>query len=263
MPTVISVANEKGGVGKTDLSVNLSSSIAKEGRKVLLIDLDPQANATRYLLKEDSELSSADLLIDSLTSIYDLATETDVNGLSLIPASKALSAAQLRLAGDADMQFRLKRKLRYLTNHFELIFIDTPPSLGILTINALTASGFVIVPLQAQYLALYGISDLMETIQKLKQEINPDLQILGIVLTMYDKRTRISREVEAFARERFDGKLFAARIPLCVKVAESPSHHEPVISYAPKSSVSESYTMLAKEVLQCLQDCETTLCKEI
>lgn len=263
MPTVISVANEKGGVGKTDLSVNLASCLAYQGKKILLIDLDPQANTTRYLLEEETEQTSADLLMDSVTSIYDLAVKTNVERLSLIPASKALSAAQLRLAGDADMQFRLKRKLRFLTNHYELIIIDTPPSLGVLTINALTASNFVIVPLQAHYLPLYGISDLMNTIEKLKHEINPDLQLLGIVLTMYDKRTRIAREVETMVRERFDGKLFATKIPVCVKVAESPSHHEPVIIYAPASSAAQSYRDLSTEFSKCLEGYKTTLCKEI
>jgi len=263
MPAVISVANEKGGVGKTDLSVNLASCLAQEGKKVLLIDLDPQANTTRYLLEEETELTSANLLMDSVTSIHDLAIETNVQGLSLIPASKALSAAQLRLAGDADMQFKLKRKLRFLTDHYELIFIDTPPSLGVLTINALTASNFVVVPLQTHYFPLYGVSDLMETVEKLKHEINPTLELLGIVLTMYDKRTRIAREVEAMARERFDGKVFATKIPVCVKVAESPSHHKPVITYAPGSSVAQAYRILSLEFLKCLQGWEITLCKEI
>ena len=263
MPTIISVANEKGGVGKTDLSVNLTSCLAQQGKKVLLIDLDPQANATRYLLQEEIEQTSADLLMESITSIYDLAVKTDVEGLSLIPASKTLSAAQLRLAGDADMQFRLKRKLRFLTNHYELIFIDTPPSLGVLTINALTASNFVLVPLQTHFLPLYGISDLMDTIEKLKHEINPTLQLLGIVLTMYDKRTRIAREVEAMVKERFDGKLFTTKIPVCVKVTESPSHHEPVTIYAPVSSAAQSYRNLSVEFLRCLEGCMTTLCKEI
>jgi chromosome partitioning protein len=263
MPTVISVANEKGGVGKTDLSVNLTTCLAQQGKKVLLIDLDPQANATRYLMEEESEQTSADLLIESITSIYDLAIKTNVRGLSLIPASKALSAAQLRLAGDADMQFKLKRKLRFLTNHYEFIFIDTPPSLGVLTINALTASNFVIVPLQTHYLPLYGISDLMNTIEKLKHEINPTLQLLGIVLTMYDKRTRITREIETMVKERFNGKVFKTNIPVCVKVTESPSHHLPVTIYAPSSSAAQSYQNLGSECLKCLEGCMTTLCKEI
>lgn len=259
MPIIISVANEKGGVGKTDLSVNLASCLAQEGKKVLLIDLDPQANATRYLLSEESPLTTANLLTDSLVSIYDLAIETQVQGLSLIPASKALSAVQLHLAADPDMQFKLKRKLRFLTNHYDYILIDTPPSLGVLTINALTASNFVIVPLQTHYFALYGVSDLMETVGKLRREINPGLELLGIVLTMYDKRTRIAREVEAMTSDRFKDKLFATRIPACVRAAESPSHHKPVTLYAPGSSVAQSYRVLTQEFLQCLKGCEITL----
>jgi len=259
VPTVISIANEKGGVGKTDLSINLASCLAQEGKKVLLIDLDPQANATRYLLDEECALTSANLLTDSVVSIYDIAIQTQVQGLSLVPGSKALSAAQLHLAGDPDMQFKLKRKLRFLTKHYEYILIDTPPSLGVLTINALTASNFVLVPLQTHYFALYGLSDLMETIGKLKHEINPDLELLGIVLTMYDKRTRISREVEAMAEERFSGRLFATKIPLCVRAAESPSHHKPVTIYAPASSVAQSYRILTQEFLQCLKGCEIIL----
>jgi chromosome partitioning protein len=263
MPTIISVANEKGGVGKTDLSVNLTSCLAYAGKKVLLIDLDPQANATRYLLEEeDIDRTSADLFLDSTSSIYDLAIETNVPRLSLIPASKALSAAQLRLAGDADMQFKLKRKLRFLTNHYEFIFIDTPPSLGVLTINALTASDFVLVPSQAAYLPLYGISDLMNTIEKLKHEINPNLQLLGIVLTMYDKRTRIARQVEAMVKERFTGKLFGTKIPACVRLAESPSYHKPITLYASGSSAAQAYRSLSTEVSKCLEGCLTTLCRK-
>ncbi|MFQ5940665.1 MAG: ParA family protein [Nitrososphaerales archaeon] len=197
MSAVISIANEKGGVGKTDLSVNLSSCLAQEGKKVLLIDLDPQANATRYLLEEETELTSADLLIDSTTSVFDTGLETNVSGLSLIPASKALSAAQLHLAGNADMQFRLKRKLSFLTNHYDLIFIDTPPWLGVLTINALTASNFVLVPLQTHYFPLYGLNDLMETIEELKHEINPKLELLGIVLTSKGGRKYGKREIRS------------------------------------------------------------------
>ncbi|MFQ5941638.1 MAG: ParA family protein [Nitrososphaerales archaeon] len=261
MPTIISVANEKGGVGKTDLSVNLSSCLARAiSREILLIDLDPQANTTRYLIKEESELTSADLLIDPAINIDDLAIQTNVPGLSLIPASKGLSAVQLRIATDADMQFKLKRKLSLLTDRYQLIFIDTPPSLGVLTINALAASNFVIVPVQTHYFPLYGLSDLMETIDKLKFEINPSLELLGIVLTMYDKRTRIAREIADTIRERFDGKLFSTKIPVCVKTAESPSHHKPVMTYAPSSSITQSYKSLSEEFLKCLEGCKITPC---
>lgn len=263
MSTIISVANEKGGVGKTDLSVNLSSSLAREGKKVLLIDLDPQANATRYMFEEETKLSSADLLMDSVTSVFDAELETKVSGLTLIPASKTLSTAQLHLAADADMQFKLKQKLSFLSNYYDFIFIDTPPWLGVLTINALTASNFVLVPLQAHYFPLYGLSDLMETMEKLKKEINPKLELLGIVLTMYDKRTRIAREVEDILKERFDGKVFSTKIPVCVKTAESPSHHLPVIDYAPSSSAARYYKILSKEFLKCLESYKITLCKNI
>lgn len=212
MTTVVSIANEKGGVGKTDLAVNLASCIAQQGKRTLLIDLDPQANASRYILDGEVEQTSADLLMNSIISIYHLAIETGIDGLHIIPASKALSAAQLQLAADPDMQFRLKRKLRFLTG-YDVILIDTPPSLGVLTINALTASNFVLIPLQAQFLPLYGITDLMDTIEKLKLEINPELEFLGLVLTLYDKRTKIAKEIEGFVKEKFGRKLFDAKIP--------------------------------------------------
>lgn len=259
MPITITVANQKGGVGKTDLIVNLASCLANSGKKVLLVDLDPQANASYYVSDTEWQLSSADLLINDSVRLDDLIVKTDLDGLNLVPSSIGLSAAQIHLASDANMQYKLKRKLRSFANNYDFVFIDTPPSLGVLTINALTASNGVIIPVQTHYLPLYGISDLIETITKIREEINPRLQLMGIVLTMYDKRTRISKEVENIVTNEFDGKVFKTTIPICIKLAESPSHHKPIILYASNSKVAQAYRNLSEEFLNCLKDWETTL----
>jgi chromosome partitioning protein len=253
---ILAVANQKGGVGKTDLTVNMSCRLASVGNHVLLIDMDPQANATDYLVKPGTriEKTSADLLMDDSVTIDDIVMEDCRENLDIIPSHPDLSSAQVRLANDVNMQFKLKRKLKALTegNHrYDYILIDTPPSLGLLTVNTLTAATGVIIPVQTHYFAMEGVVQLQETIQRVTEDINPGLKVLGVVLTMYDKRTLISKEVDAKVRNEFSGRVFSTVIPVNVRLAEAPSHHESIFEYEPGSTGAKAYEELAKEILLC------------
>src|SRR5580692_2696360 len=233
---IIAVANQKGGVGKTDLTVNLSCQLASAGRKVLLIDMDPQANATDYLVGPDTpiEKTTADLLLEDDVSLSDVLIRNCRENLDVAPASGDLSACQIRLANDINMQFKLKKKLKELKGDmgYDYVVIDTPPSLGILTVNSLTAANQVLIPVQTQYFAMEGVVQLLETVRKVKEDINPGLEVLGAVLTLYDRRTLLSREVEAKVRNGFtDGTVFSTVIPLNVRLAEAPSYHKSIIEY--------------------------------
>jgi len=253
MHRVITVTNQKGGVGKTDLAVNLSSLVARTGKRVLLIDLDPQANASYYLTEDKFSQSTADVLLDG-TSLDDVIVKSCVEGLDIAPASIGLSAAQLRLASDVNMQFKLKNVLSAVKNHYDFIFIDTPPSLGPLTINALTASDGILVPVQTHFFPIHGLSNLLKTMEEIKEVINPNLSLYGIVLTMYDRRTRLAKEVQDVVTGRFNGKVFKTVIPVCVKLAEAPSHRKPIILYAPNTKIGKVYTQLSEEFLRRLEN---------
>ena len=247
LATVLAVANQKGGVGKTDLSVNLACYLASMGHRVLLIDLDPQANATDYLTREPPRRTTAHLLLDEAVSLHEVVIPTEFHpNLHLAPSSSGLSAAQVQLVNDLDMQFKLKKKLRGLEG-YDYVVIDTPPSLGLLTINAFTASDEIIIPIQTHYFALDGVSKLMDTVERVKQSLNPQLKIRGVVLTMYDRRTCLSEQVAEKVRGKFNGKVFKTVIPVNVRLAESPSYHQPIIQYAPKSTGAQAYVELARE----------------
>ena len=252
---ILAVANQKGGVGKTDLTVNLSYEMAALGKKVLLIDMDPQANATDYLVKPgmESVKTTADLLLDDSLSFDDVVVRGCRENLDIIPADTNLSSCQIRLANDISMQFKLKRKLKTVSEErrYDYVFIDTPPSLGLLTVNTLTASTGVIIPVQTHYFAMDGLVQLQDTIHRLHEDINPGLSILGVVLTMYDKRTLISREVAEKVRDEFSGRVFNQVIPVNVRLAEAPSHHESIFEYDSDSSGAKAYEELAKEILRC------------
>lgn len=249
MTVKIAIANQKGGVGKTDLCVNLAASLSSFSFNTLLVDLDPQANATDYLTKSNSQSSTCDLLMKDEVKLEDVTQKTDLPNLSLAPSSIRLSAAQVQLANEVNMQFRLKRKLKALDG-FDYVFVDTPPSLGLLTVNALTACDHVIIPIQTHYFAMDGVTKLLDTVNTIKEDLNPNLSIKGIVLTMYDKRTSLSKEVEEKVRSAFRGKVFRTVIPTNVKLAESPSHHQPIINYAPRSTGAKAYLNLAKEFVE-------------
>jgi chromosome partitioning protein len=253
---IFAVANQKGGVGKTDLTVNLAAHLASLGHRTLIIDLDPQANATDYLVAPGAQAgkTTADLLLDDSVTLNDAVMLGVRENLDVVPSHQSLSSCQIKLANDINMQFKLKKKLRTLTEgsgDYDFVFIDTPPSLGLLMVNTLTAANGVLIPVQTQYFAMDGVVQLQETIQKVREDINPGLKVLGIVLTMYDKRTLISREVAQKVREESSDRVFTTVIPTNVRLAEAPSHHKSIFEYDPLSSGANAYRELAKEILAC------------
>jgi chromosome partitioning protein len=253
---ILAVANQKGGVGKTDLVVNLSCQLASLGKRTLIIDLDPQANATDYLVAPGAPAGRtvSDLLLDDSVTLDDVVMEGCRENLDIIPSQQDLSSCQIRLANDINMQFKLKKKLKAVTDgirNYDFVFIDTPPSLGLLMVNTLTAANGVIIPVQTQYFAMDGVVHLQETIQKVREDINPSLKVLGVVLTMYDRRTLISREVAERVRDEFNERVFSTVIPVNVRLAEAPSHHKSIFEYDPDSTGAKAYRELAKEILSC------------
>jgi len=253
---IIAVANQKGGVGKTDLTVNISCQLASLGKKTLLIDMDPQANATVYLVTPGTPIAktTADLLLDDSLTLEDVVIRNCRENLDVVPSDVSLSACQIKLANDISMQFKLRKKLKGITegSHvYDYVLIDTPPSLGLLTVNTLTAASRVIIPIQSQYLAMEGVVQLEGTIHKVKEDINPGLGILGAVLTLYDRRTLISKEVEGKVRNGFGGRVFSTVIPVNVRLAEAPSYHKSIFEYDPTCNGARAYRELAKEILDC------------
>jgi len=248
MARIFTVANQKGGVGKTDVAVNLSSCLADLGKKILLIDIDPQGNATHYLLRNKPKKTVCDLLLHENTKLKETICKTDVENLFIVPGDKRLNAARAELLNDVGMQFKLKNKLKN-EKGYDYIIIDTPPSLDPLTINALTASHGVIIPIQVHYLAVEGMEKLMETINAVKKEINPRLDVIRYVLTMFDKRNKLSGTIERMVRERFGPKVFSSVIPINIDLACAPNHHKPIIKYAKNSIGAYAYRNLAKEFL--------------
>lgn len=246
---IITVANQKGGVGKTDLSVNLAASLAKRGSKVLLIDLDPQANATSYLTSLKHRKTTSHLLMDNRLKAEEVVAKTSVDNLSILPGSSELYAAQVELVNDVGMQFKLRKKLAGLKG-YDYMFIDTPPSLGLLTVNALTASTHVLVPVQSNYLAMDGTEKLLKTVERVKEDINPGLDVKGFVMTMHDKRNKLSYHIERTMRGRFGKKVFDTVIPVNVDIAISPSTHKPVHQSSKNSRGTYAYMNLADEFIR-------------
>jgi chromosome partitioning protein len=246
---IITVANQKGGVGKTDLAVNLSSFLAGMGKKVLLIDLDPQANSTDYLFSEKPDTNMKHLLLKDDMKMPDLVLQTQIENLSLAPSGQELNVAQAELMNDVGMQFKLKNKLKSARNRYDFIIIDTPPSLGVLTINALTASDQVIIPIQVHYFATDGVDKLLKTVEMVRKEINPKLDVRGFVLTMYDRRNKLSYKIERKIRESFGDKVFRTFIPVNVDLADAPSFHKPIMLHSRNSRGSYAYENLAREFL--------------
>ena len=242
---IITVANQKGGVGKTDLAVNLSSSLAAAGKRVLLVDMDPQANATDYLTSEKPKITTGELLMNEELRMNDILLKTQIENLLLVPGGPSLNLAQVDLINDVGMQFKLKRKL--YSRNYDYVFIDTPPSLGVLTINSLTASDSVLIPIQVNYFALDGVKKLIHTIEKVRREINPKLSVRGFVLTMYDKRNKLTFRIEKLARETFGSKVLKTVIPINVNLADSPSRHRPIMLHSKESRGRYAYLNLAKE----------------
>ena len=250
---VVAVANQKGGVGKTTTAINLGTALAAVGRKVLLIDLDPQGNATTGLgiVKGDSEYTTYDLLTG--TDLADVAIETQVPNLFITPSTQDLSSADMDLMNDPQRLRKLRNALSG-SNRFEYVLIDCPPSLNLLTINAMVAADSVLVPLQCEFFALEGLSQLMSSIREIKQTLNPTLKMQGIVLTMYDQRNNLSGQVEEDVRNNLGDLVYETIIPRNVRLSEAPSHSMPALIYDHKSAGSIAYQKLAAELLRRMED---------
>ena len=247
---VISIANQKGGVGKTTTSVNLGACLAYIGKKILLVDIDPQGNATSGvgIDKADVDQCIYDVLVDDLEASK-VIKPTLVENLYSIPATIQLAGAEIELVPTISREVRLKRALEKVKDEFDYIIIDCPPSLGLLTLNALTASDSVLIPVQCEYYALEGLSQLLNTVRLVQKHLNKDLNIEGVLLTMLDARTNLGIQVIEEVKKYFQDKVYKTIIPRNVRLSEAPSHGEPIIVYDPKSRGAEMYLDLAKEVV--------------
>ena len=254
MAKVISVANQKGGVGKTTTAINLAASLAASEVKVLLIDSDPQANSTTgYGIEKNADRKTLYHVLIGEASIQEVQVPTALEGLFVVPADQNLVAANLDLVDHEGRESRLREAVAEIRNDYQFILIDCPPALDLLTLNALVASDSVLVPIQCEFFALEGISQLMETIERIRESFDQPLQLEGVLLTMYDDRTNLTRQVEADLREFFGKDIFHTVIPRSVRLAEAPSFGQPILTYDPRSKGAESYIQLAKEVLSHVQ----------
>jgi len=247
---IITVANQKGGVGKTTTAINLSAAVANKGFRTLLIDLDPQANSTMsYVDARGVQRSMYDVLVTEEIEFKDVVVGTPVPNLWLAPSRISLAKLESKLIGDLDGPFRLKDKMKDAGNEYDYIFIDTPPTLGMITVNALVASTHVLVPIQSSYFALEGTDDLLETIEKIKSRPNPNLQLLGVVITMHDKRTTLAKDIHDQIGQVFGDRLFNTVITKSIRLEESPAYKESIFTFAPKSSGAMEYYSLSEELL--------------
>lgn len=251
MSTVLAIANQKGGVGKTTTAINLAASLAANDFRVLVIDSDPQGNATTGLgVAKDGKRPSIYHVLLGDASPADATVSTELEGLSLISADKNLVGANLELIDLPNREFRLRDRIAEIRNDYRFIVIDCPPALDLLTLNALIAADSVLVPIQCEFFALEGISELMDTIDRIRTGLQHPLRVEGILLTMFDDRTNLTRQVAADLKEFFKDQIFRTVIPRSIRLAEAPSFGKPILTYDPRSRGAESYIQLAKEILQ-------------
>jgi len=248
---ILAIANQKGGVGKTTTAINLGAALALKGHRTVLIDLDPQANSTMsYLDMSGVSRSLFDALTEATCAIGDIILPTPVERLSVIPSRIGLAKLEAKLVGEMDAHFRLKDKLEPVTKTHDIILIDCPPALGLLTVNALVAATHLLIPIQSSYFALEGTDDLLETVEKVRSRANPGLEIMGVLITMHDRRTSLARDIRGQILKVFGPKVFNTVITKSVRLEESPAYKESIFTFAPDSSGAAEYYSLSEEVME-------------